>query len=82
MKMSKERYKELKIIAKANISQISLGEYRKAGLSDSRYLWDLLWIDGATAVTWTVEAFGDGLNDDHIETGLRNAVLDENSRKS
>jgi len=49
-------------------------KYQTAGLSDKRYRWDLLWkaIDRKTFDLQ--DAYGEGLNDSHIDTMLRAIV--------
>ncbi len=70
MKITKQDYSLLKTAIAAVESKITLAEYRKEGLSDTRYRWDLFHL----AAHKNSELYRLNLDDSHIDTALRKIV--------
>jgi len=76
MKMTQQHYDQLSaaINCAKDSAPYSLEQYREKGLSDERYRWDLLWtaqMDGVSGNSWVCKNLYPYLNDDHIDTALR-----------
>ena len=66
--MGAESYNRLKVQILIHHSEKLYKAYQEAGLSDERYRWDLLLRSGMSTNVY----YHNGLNDDHIDTALRN----------
>lgn len=76
MKIKPEHYAKLEKGVRAAVEQHphSREAYQKAGMSEKRYRWDLLYasqIDGVSGNLWICDALYPYANDDHIDTALR-----------
>lgn len=60
-------------------------EYKRVGLSDMRLRWDMLWATKTVGVMprdrWTTDVLYKYLNDDHIDTALRECVRSWQARE-
>jgi len=77
VKITPEHYTAIKEAIKPLDVEANRRHYRKNGLSDQRYRWDLLrstLIDGKGGIRWICDALYPYLNDDHIDTALRSIV--------
>lgn len=76
MKMKQEHYDELKDSLLPAAAQLKTrAEYNDKGLSDTRYVWDVLW-NSRFGNDWDkMHMLHEYLNDNHIETALRSILL-------
>ena len=75
MKMTRQHQNHLsmKIDAVLQNSDVNVSDkYRDGGLSHKRFRWDLLW--AAIPSKWICDNLYTYINDDHIDTALRNIV--------
>ena len=69
MKITQTHYNQLSALLQPAIDSTPVDTYRKAGLSDKRYRWDMTYKAGLS--TWICDNLYPYLNDDHIDTALR-----------
>lgn len=74
MKIKHEDYTELKELCTTYVKEHPgiRESYKLRGLSDSRYVWDVLWYSEAHKI---VNRLGKYLHDSHIETALKAILL-------
>jgi len=69
MKIKPEHYSHIAIAVAENMKKIPFSEYAQQGLSGMRYRWDLAHASGLTP--WMAKTLYPYLNDEHIDTALR-----------
>lgn len=73
MRITKNHYEMLEKAIKPLDTPERRDAYKKHGLTDLRYRWDLLWGSGICKTYWMQEVYA-YCNDDHIDTALRRIV--------
>ena len=78
MKMGASTYNKLEAAVKGVLAAYpgSHEKYRAAGLSDERWRWDLLHASGFNTSLLYAHNGRPGLNDNHIDTALRQITKD------
>lgn len=72
MKMKPEHYEHIAQAVKKDDNDFHRSRYARAGLSDTRYRWDLVRHVGL--MPWICDTLYQYLNDSHIETALKRII--------
>ena len=69
MKMTQEHYAQLKDFVAPYVTQERYQEYKLAGHSETRFIWDALWL--AKQTNWVTGTLYRYLTATHIDTALK-----------
>lgn len=76
MKMPNDRYERIKAAIAEKLESIDPAEVvaYKGRVSPKHFRWELLWMTNPDRADF--DLYADGINDDHIDTALRNIVVE------